>query len=241
VCYYDYYIYLHGFEPLFPFGTNGAGADILVSLALGARFSLSLAVCISLINFALGAIYGAIEGYYGGTVDLTMERIRDILSGVPFIIVVTLFSLHLAGKVGTIPSLLFAFVTTGWIGLASTTRSQFYRFKNQEYVLAVRTLGARDRRIIWKHIFPNTLGTLITKAVLLIPSVIFSESILSYLGIVNFESAGYTSIGTLLSGGQQYISTFPHIVLFPALFLSLIMISFNLLGNGLRDAFNPTT
>jgi oligopeptide transport system permease protein len=85
------------------------------------------------------------------------------------------------------------------------------------------------------------LGTLITKAVLLIPSVIFSESILSYLGIVNFESAGYTSIGTLLSGGQQYISTFPHIVLFPALFLSLIMISFNLLGNGLRDAFNPTT
>jgi oligopeptide transport system permease protein len=149
--------------------------------------------------------------------------------------------MHLGSKLGTIPSLLFAFVLTGWIGMASAVRTQFYRFKGQEYVLAARTLGAKDSRIILKHIFPNTLGTLITRAVLIIPSVIFSESILSYLGIVNFESSGLTSIGTLLSGGQQYISTFPHIVLFPALFLSLLMISFNLFGNGLRDAFNPAS
>jgi oligopeptide transport system permease protein len=241
VNYNNYYVYMHGFEPEFAFGTNSHGQDLLVCLAYGARFSLILSLSISLINLTLGAIYGAIEGYYGGTVDITMERICDVLSGVPFIIVVTLFQMHLGSKLGTIPSLLFAFVLTGWIGMASAVRTQFYRFKGQEYVLAARTLGAKDSRIILKHIFPNTLGTLITRAVLIIPSVIFSESILSYLGIVNFESSGLTSIGTLLSGGQQYISTFPHIVLFPALFLSLLMISFNLFGNGLRDAFNPAS
>ena len=118
-------------------------------------------------------------------------------------------------------------------------RSQFYRFKNAEYVLCARTLGASDKRIIFRHILPNAAGTIITSAVLLIPGVIFSESMLSYLGIVNLESANLTSIGTMLSGGRQYLSTYPHILAFPALFIALLEISFNLLGNGLRDAFNP--
>lgn len=124
--------------------------------------------------------------------------------------------------------------------MAATTRMQFYRYKNQEYVLAARTLGAKDRRIIWKHIFPNALGTIITSFVLVIPSVIFSESSLTYLGIVNLEGSGTTSVGTMLAAGKNYLTTYPHIILFPALFISLLMICFNLFGNGLRDAFNPS-
>ncbi len=163
-----------------------------------------------------------------------------MLADVPFLVVATLFQLHLAEKVGVLPSLLFAFVLTGWVGMAARVRMQFYRFKGQEYVLAARTLGASDRRLIFKHIFPNSLGTIITGSVLAIPGVIFSESMLSYLHIINLETSSLTSIGTMLSSGQGYLSTYPHIILFPALFISILEISFNLFGNGLRDAFNPS-
>lgn len=235
-----YFQYRYGHEASFIFGTNAFGQDIFTRLGGGARFSLIFAVCISIINLLIGAIYGAIEGYYGGVIDLAMERVADILSGIPFIVVTTLFQLHLSQKVGVIPSLLFAFVLTGWIGTASKTRMQFYRFKNQEYVLAARTLGASDLRIMFKHIFPNAIGTLVTSSVLVIPSVIFSESTLTYLGIVNLDSATMTSVGSMLSSGQAFLTTYPHIILFPAVFISLLMISFNLFGNGLRDAFNPS-
>jgi oligopeptide transport system permease protein len=242
VCYYDYYVYLNGFEPVFILGANGTGQDLFVCLASGTRFSFILGLAVALINFIIGAIYGSIEGYYGGTADLVMERISDILSGIPFIVMATLFNLHLAKTVGVVGSLIFAFVLTGWIGTASTVRTQFYRFKNQEYVLAARTLGAKDRRLIWKHIFPNALGTIVTSAALSIPSVIFSESMLSYLGIISLDdpTTGLTSLGTLLSSAQGNVLSYPHTLLYPALVISLLMISFNLLGNGLRDAFNPT-
>ena len=193
------------------------------------------ALIISAINLAIGAVYGAIEGFYGGAIDLIMERISDILNDVPFIVVTSLFQLHLASKVGVVPSLLFAFVLTGWIGMASKTRMQFYRYKNQEYILAARTLGAKDSRLMFKHIFPNAIGTLITSAVLTIPSVIYSD-----LGIVNLDSSNMTSLGTMLSQGTSMLTTYPHIILFPAIYISLLMISFNLFGNGLRDAFNPS-
>ena len=170
---------------------------------------------------------------------MLMERISDILSRVPFMVVATLFQLHLAKKVGVVPSLLFAFVLTGWIGMAALTRKQFYRFKSQEFVMAARTLGASDWRLMFKHIFPNALGTIVTSSVLVIPGVIFQESTLTYLGIVNLDSSTTTSVGTMLANGRQYLSSDPHIILFPALFISLLMISFNLFGNGLRDAFNP--
>ena len=235
-----YFEYLHGYEPVFLFGADQYGKDIFVNLASGARFSLIFAVCISAINLIIGAIYGSIEGYYGGKADMIMERITDILGGVPFMIVVTLFKLHIMDKVGVITTMIFAFVLTGWIGMASTTRMQFYRYKNQEYVLAARTLGAKDRRIMFKHIFPNALGTLITSCVLVIPGVIFSESSLSYLGIVNLGVGGTTSVGTLMANGRGSISTYPHVILFPAVFIALLMITFNLFGNGLRDAFNPS-
>lgn len=237
---YNYFIYRYDFEPCFTFGTDSKGYDILSRLASGARFSLILAICISIINLTIGAIYGAIEGYYGGIVDMAMERFSDILANVPSMVVTILFQLHLAHKVGVVGALAFAFIMTGWIGMASRVRMQFYRFKNQEYVLAARTLGASDKRIIWKHIFPNSLGTIITGTVLVIPGVIFSETSLSYLGIINLDSATMSSVGSMLSAGQSVMTDAPHVVLFPALFIALLMISFNLFGNGLRDAFNPS-
>ncbi len=240
VNYYEYFRFRNGFEPVFFFGTNDYGQDIYTCLAYGGRLSFILAFSVSIINFIIGACYGATEGYYGGAVDMVMERISDVLGYMPFIVVATLFNLHLQEKVGPIIALLFAFVLTGWIGMASRVRMQFYRFKGQEYVLAARTLGASDRRLIFKHIFPNSLGTIITGSVLAIPGVIFSESMLSYLHIINLDTSSITSIGTMLSNGQGMLNTFPHIILFPALFISILEISFNLFGNGLRDAFNPS-
>lgn len=239
VLYYNYYQYRNGFTPSYLFGTDSQGYDLALRMAEGVRLSLLIAVFVSLINFVIGAVYGAIEGYYGGAVDIILERVSDILAGVPFIVVATLFQIHLATRVGPIPSLLFAFVMTGWIGTASRVRTQFYRFKNSEYVMAARTLGASDRRIIMKHIFPNSLGTLITSSALVIPNVIFSESMLSFLGIVNLGGSETTSLGTLLSDASAIWTNYPHLMIFPAIVISLLMISFNLFGNGLRDAFNP--
>ena len=239
VLYYNYYQYKYGHLPNYIMGTDSQGYDLALRIAGGIQLSLMVAVSVSVINFILGAAYGSVEGYYGGAVDIIMERITDILSGVPFMVVATLFQIHLAKKVGAIPSLLFAYVLTGWIGTASRVRTQFYRFKNQEYVMAARTLGARDRRIIWKHIFPNTLGTIITSSALVIPGVILSESMLSFLGIIKLGNAEQTSLGTLLSDASNIWTNYPHLMLYPALIISLLMVCFNLFGNGLRDAFNP--
>ncbi|MBQ7983835.1 MAG: ABC transporter permease, partial [Clostridia bacterium] len=240
VLYYNYYTYVNGFEPEYLLGTDSQGYDLSLRMSDGIRLSLLLAICVSVLNLTIGAIYGAVEGYYGGTVDIIMERISDVLSGVPFIVVATLFQIHLAAKAGAIPSLLFAFVLTGWISTASRTRTQFYRFKSQEYVIAARTLGAKDARIIWKHIFPNSLGTIITASVLVIPGVINSESMLSYLGIVKLGGTDATSLGTLLSDASKLWTNYPHLMIYPAIILSLLLICFNLFGNGLRDAFNPS-
>ncbi len=242
VDYRQYYAYVHRnegiTEPSFLLGTTDAGQDIFTCLASGARFSFILAIVVASVNLFVGAIYGSIEGYYGGKIDLTMERIVDLLASIPFMIVITLLKYHL--NVSHMVILFISFFLTGWTGIAGRTRMQFYRFKNQEYVLAARTLGAKDARIMFKHIFPNAIGTLITSSVLIIPGVIFSETSLTYLGIIDLNTGDLTSIGTLLAKGQNYLFTYPHIILFPAVFISLLMLSFNLFGNGLRDAFNPS-
>ena len=244
VDYREYYIYMHAMkgdrikEPSFLFGANDVGKDIFTCLGGGARFSFMLAIIVSSVNLFVGAIYGAIEGYYGGKIDLIMERIIEILGSIPFMIVITLLRYHF--NVSHVIILFISFFLTGWTGTAGRTRMQFYRFKNQEYVLVARTLGANDRRIMFKHIFPNALGTLVTGSVLMIPGVIFSETSLSYLGIISLSTGNMTSVGTLLSTGQANLFAYPHMILTPALFISLLMLSFNLFGNGLRDAFNPS-
>ena len=245
--YYEYYIYKHSevnkdgiTEPKFIFGTTATGKDIFACLAYGARFSFIFAIIVAVANFTVGIIWGSISGYFGGRTDLFMERIADILGSVPTMIVITLLKYHMGASSQTLV-LFISFFLTGWIGMAHLTRMQFYRFKNQEYVLAARTLGARDRRIMFKHIFPNGLGTIVTSCALTIPSMIYSETSLSYLGIINLEAGNTTSVGTLIAAGQKSImANAGFVAFFPCAFLCLLMLSFNLFGNGLRDAFNPS-
>ena len=197
--YYEYYIYEHTqinkdgiTQPLFMFGTTDNGKDIFACLAYGARFSFIFAILVEVVNILVGVIWGSISGYYGGKIDMAMERFVEILGAVPTMIVITLLKYHM-GTTSQVIVLFISFFATGWIGMAGRTRMQFYRFKNQEYVLTARTLGARDRRIMFKHIFPNAIGTLVTSCALAIPSMIYSETSLSYLGIINLES-GWTTI-----------------------------------------------
>lgn len=230
-----YYKYL-GYDsmPRYIFGTTANGYDLLTLGMSCLKTSLLIAIISSAICLIIGLVWGSISGYFGGTVDLVMERITDIISGVPWIVMMTLIILLLGNNAVTFA---IALIMTGWIGTASRTRTQFYRFKGREYVLASRTLGASDWRLIFRHILPNGLGTIVTGSVLMIPSCIFSEATISYLGL---GLKGLDSFGVLLSSNQQYIGSYPMLVVFPAVVVSLLMISFNLFGNGLRDALNPT-
>lgn len=229
------YRYL-GYEtmPVWLFGTDKHGKDMLKQVFVGLRTSLALGLMTFAICFSFGLVYGSISGYFGGTVDLILERFTDILSGVPWIVVMTLCILNLGSSFFVF---ILAMCLTGWIGTAALTRTQFYRYRDREYTLACRTLGARDARLIFKHILPNAMGTIITSSVLMIPSVIFSEATLSYLGL-GFNNLH--SLGVILSDNQAYLSTYPILIIFPSIIMALIMISFNLFGNGLRDAFNPS-
>lgn len=231
----EYYRY-HGFNsmPRFLAGTDKGGHDMFKYVFEGLRTSLLLGIISFAICFIIGLIYGSVSGYFGGTTDLIMERITDILSGLPWIVVMTLVILHLGQNVVTFG---LAICLTGWIGTASLTRTQFYRFRGREYVLASRSLGASDARLIAKHILPNAMGTIITSAVLMIPSVIFSEATISYLGL---GLKGTSSLGVILSDNQTQLTIHPYLLIFPAIVIALLMISFNLFGNGLRDAVNPS-
>lgn len=220
--------------PKYLLGTNAVGKDLIKLAFVSLRTSLLIAICTSAICLAFGLVWGSISGYFGGNVDLAMERFCEILSGVPFIVVMTLAILHLGNNIFTFA---MALCLTGWLGVAGRTRTQFYRFKGREYILASRTLGSSDRRLIFRHILPNALGTIVTGSVLMIPSVIFSESTLAYL---NLGLQGVESFGVLLSSNQKYLQTEPALIVFPAIIISLLMISFNLFGNGLRDALNPS-
>ena len=233
VCYYQFY----GKKtmPRYLMGTDKQGYDMLKYAFEGLRSSLLLGIMTFVICFLFGLLYGSVSGYFGGAVDLVMERITDILAGVPWIVVMTLVIIK--AQKSTFGVLLLALCMTGWIGTAATTRTQFYRFRGREYVLASRTLGASDARLIAKHILPNAMGTIITGAVLMIPSVIFSEATISYLGL-GFKNL--SSLGVILSSNQAELTTNSYLLIFPAVIIALLMISFNLFGNGLRDAVNPS-
>ena len=220
--------------PKFIFGTDENGVDVATRMFKGLRTSLMLGVATFAFCFVFGLVWGAISGYFGGTIDLAMERFTDILTGIPWIVIMTLCILHLGNNFGTF---IIALGLPGWVGTASRTRSQFYRFKNMEHVLASRTLGASDWRLIFKHILPNSMGTIITGAVMMIPSVIFSEATLAYL---NLGLQGVASFGVMLSDNQKYIDTHSYLIVIPSVVIALLEVCFNLFGNGLRDAVNPT-
>lgn len=220
--------------PIHIFGTERFGYDMLKYVFSGLRTSLILGIIVSAINIAIGVVWGSISGYFGGLTDLVMERITDVLSGIPWIVLMTVLTLKLGQNFFVFA---LALCLTGWIGTESITRSQFYRYKGREYVLAAKTLGARAPRLIFRHILPNAIGTIVTSSVLMIPSVIFNEATISFLGL---GLQGMNSLGVILSRTETTFSTYPSELLFPSVIISLLMICFNLFGNGLRDAFNPS-
>lgn len=220
--------------PKFIFGTNDSGIDSITHCFSGLSTSLMIAIFATTICIAIGIVWGSLSGYYGGKVDLFMERVLDVIARIPSAVLYTLTILLLGNNVWVF---LFALCLRGWVGVASSTRTQFYRYKGREYVLVSRTLGAKDRRLIFKHILPNGLGTIITGTVLMVPGFIFTEASLAYLGL---GLKGTNTIGVLLQSNQTYLQTYPMLVLFPAFIISLLMISCNLFGNGLRDAVNPS-
>ncbi|MBR1685156.1 MAG: ABC transporter permease [Clostridia bacterium] len=232
----DYYIY-NGVSPTeyHWFGTDYLGRDIMTRLFMGTRISLLIAFISVITNVIIGVIYGSVAGYYGGKVDMVLTHFAEVLDGLPYIVVTILFMLLFGSGMF---SIILALTVTGWIGTARLIRAQFYRFKGREYVLAARTLGVPDRQLIFRHILPNTVGPLITRAMIAIPGAIFSESFLAYIGLG--IKPPEPSIGVLLSVGQSVLLQYPTQTLFPALLISVLMIAFNLFSNGLRDAMDPT-
>lgn len=221
--------------PVHILGTDKQGRDLLKVTATGTLYSLGIASLIFLFCFAFGLVWGALSGYFGGAVDIAMERLVEVVSGIPLMVLLTLF-LVVFGRSWSI--FIFAMCFSGWIGTAGITRTQFYRFKRREYVLASRSLGASDPRLIFRHILPNGMGTIITSTVLMVPSIIYAEAGLAYLGL---GFTNITSLGVILSDNQPYLLTDPLLILWPSLIIAFLMISFELFGQGLRDAFNPST
>lgn len=219
----------------FWFGTNELGRDLFTELWKGGRISLLMALSVLIVNTIIGLTIGSIVGYYGGILDLIFDRFVEIVSSIPFLSVLTLLTIRYGTALWVI---ILAFTATGWISPYYTGRMQFYRFKNREYVLAARTLGASDARIMFKHIFPNTLGYIVTGYALAIPAFVFTEASYSFLGIISYSNA--TSVGMLIERGQALMQVHAHLLIFPALYIAILMIAFNLFGNGLRDAFNPS-
>ncbi|MBR1408601.1 MAG: ABC transporter permease [Clostridia bacterium] len=232
----DYYKYCNVPEGEYHWmGTDYLGRDIMTRLFRGTRISLMIAFLSVVTNLIIGIIYGSVAGYYGGKVDLFLTHLAEVLDGLPYIVVTILFMLWLGSGM---LSIILALTVTGWIGTARLTRAQFYRYKGREYVLAARTLGVPDKKLIFRHILPNTVGPLITRAMIAVPGAIFSESFLAYIGLGIKPPA--PSIGILLSEGQKVLLQYPNQTFFPAVLISVLMIAFNMLSNGLRDAMDPS-
>lgn len=216
------------------FGTDGLGRDMFSRVWKGTQISLLIALVAAVIDMVIGVAYGGISAFYGGRVDDVMQRIVEILYGIPTLIVVILMILVMDPG---IVAIIIAISITGWIGMSRIVRGQVLKFKNQEFVLAARTLGASNGRIIKKHLLPNVMAVIIINTMFTIPSAIFFEAFLSFIGL-GLQSPD-ASLGTLINDGYKLIQFQPHILAIPAAIISLLMIAFNLIGDGLRDALDP--
>lgn len=246
-------------EKVFPhvFGTDSHGRDLLVRLMYGTRVSMIIGIVAAVLTLVIGAVYGSIAGYIGGKADMMMMRIVDIIYSVPDVLVVLLLAVtlkplltdfannnqtNLMGRLvialgPSIIAIFIAFALLYWTTLARIVRGQILQLKQQDYVLAARALGANDKRIILKHLLPNSVGSLVAATCLQIPTAIFLESFLSFLGVgVN---APMTSLGSLASDALGGMYTYTYRLIIPAVLLSLLILSFNLFGDGLRDALDP--
>lgn len=222
------------FQNGYIFGTDNLGRDLFSRVWYGTRISLTIALAAVLIGLCIGAVYGGISGYFGGKVDSVMMRIVDIIIAIPYLLVVILLMIILRPGVGT---LILAYAVVGWTEMARLVRGEIMKLKESEYVLASRVLGASPWHIIFHSLLPNTLSVIIVELTLTIPSAIFTESFLSYIGIgVQIPLA---SLGTLASEGIASFQMYPHRLIIPAVFLCITMLTFNLLGDALRDVLDP--
>lgn len=257
----DYTTQYRGDENLFPclrypFGTDKLGRDLMVRTMYGTRVSLIVGIFASFIVLIIGTIYGAISGYFGGRVDAIMMRILDLIYSIPDVLVVILLSIGIsqpmksfvnssssefAKKIGVLgPALISIFIAFGllyWVGMARIIRGQVLMLKKQEFVTAVEALGGSKKRIIRRHLFPNCIGQVIVMTAMQIPSAIFLESFLSFLGIG--VSAPMTSLGALAADALGGIYSYAYRLIIPSLLLSLMILSLNLFADGLRDALDP--
>ena len=216
------------------FGTDRLGRDLLVRTFEGGRVSLMIAFAAVAVNLVVGMIYGGISGYFGGLADNIMMRIVEVINGIPYMIIVVLLMMVLPQGIFT---MVIAYATTGWTGMARLVRGQCLSLKNQEFVVAPEAMGAKAGRIIGKHLLPNAMSPIIISMANAIPGAIFSEAFLSYIGLgIPLPMASW---GVLASNGANKLLSYPYQLFFPALLICITMLCFNLMGDGLRDALDP--
>lgn len=215
-------------------GTDTLGRDVFTRVWSGARTSLFIAFTAVFVNLIIGIIYGGISGYVGGMVDNVMMRIIEIISGIPYLIIVILLMMVLPQGVMT---MVIAYSTVGWTSMARLVRGQVMSLKQQDYIVAAKVMGAKSSRIILKHLIPNTLSVVIVNITLQVPAAIFTEAFLSFIGLG--VPVPFASWGTLANDGIRVFQMYPSQLIVPAICISITMLSFNLLGDGLRDALDP--
>ena len=217
------------------FGTDYLGRDLWVRTWQGTRYSLIIAVVAVIIDIVVGMTYGLVSGYFGGMVDAIMQRIQEIINSIPTLVVLIILLTVMKPSLKTV---IIALIFTEWIPMSRITRAQVLKVKEEEYVLAARTLGAGNFFILFKEILPNIFGQLIIMSMMTIPNAIFYEAYLAFIGLGLTKPLA--SLGTLINDGFRLFQVYPHAMLIPAAVMAILMLSFNLFGDGLRDALDPT-
>jgi oligopeptide transport system permease protein len=234
--YYETHLHLKNQPPSleFWFGTDELGRDLFTRIWWGARISLFVGISASLVDLLIGVCYGGLAGFVGGKTEEAMMRMADILYSIPYLLVVILLMVVIGPGIFTI---ILALTLTGWIGMARIVRGQVLQLKQLDFIKSARAIGSSSSRILFLHLIPNAIGPIIATVTLTIPTAIFAEAFLSFLGLG--VQAPIASWGTMANDGLPALRYYPWRLFFPACFISLTMLSFNLLGDALRDAFDP--